>query len=71
MNYHLIACDNPETIIVTNENLAAYLGQVVTLVDYKGCYRVTAAPIVVTVTVDDYYVSCKGCQPKCTLPNCR
>jgi hypothetical protein len=69
--FHLISCDNPESIIVTSDNLTTYLNQVVTLVGYEGCFRVTAAPVTVTVTVDDYYVSCKGCKPKCKSPNCQ
>jgi hypothetical protein len=70
MDYHLVSCDDAGIIIVTSENLSQYLNQVVTLKDYEGCFKVTPAPIKVTVTVEDYYVSCKGCQPKCFIPKC-
>lgn len=69
--WHLVNCDDPTNIIITNTDLTTYNNQIITIQGNTNCFKVVQPPVAVDVVMTDYFVSCKGCKPKCQLPDCQ
>jgi hypothetical protein len=76
LNYQLINCLDPETVIYTSSDLSAYSGQIVSLNEYpEDCWFVqvlsVAIPSNIPVSVDTPFGSCDLCtQPQYLLEDC-
>ena len=64
--YRLDSCNNSEPLtLFTSQDISAYVGRVVTLDEYPGCFIVTvfetSFPSPVTITITNSYADCPEC----------
>jgi hypothetical protein len=65
-NYELVNCDDENTIVYTSSDLSTYVGEIVQLVNYAGCWTVFQVngpiPSDAPVSVDSAFTDCEACK---------